>query len=486
MPKHAVKSTLNIAFVEPKPAVNLSFSLNRLPLLGPLYLGTLLKSAGHEVGILNESMVRAYNEKTDQLHPCIEAADVVGITSVTHSANRAYQIADSIRRHFPAKRIIMGGSHASALPEEALEHVDQVVVGEGENVVLDVFEGTNREPRVHGTRVNMDELPPLDLDLLRGYRNRKGDFRLKLGPLMASRGCPHDCTFCSVTRMFGRRYRIKDPDLVMEEIMMRYREGFRRLFFYDDNFAANPEKAKILLEKLIRADLDLVWSSQFSVHVARDRELVTLLKRSRCSRILIGVESINPEALKEYRKSQTVAMIKESINTLVSEDLTVHSMFIIGAESATAESIEKTVRFSVASKTRTSQFSILFPIPGTELYRRVLEQDRIFIEDWNYYDGTHSVFLLNNLNPLELQKQFFKSYRIFYSKKFITWVLSRVGFLIWKFTYRKYMRYIRYIARKLKRYGIHRETFAHIKNFILENAPRSHSLTVQRSKEPAR
>jgi len=287
-------SNLRITLIEPKPFVNLLLFLDKLPLLGPIYLGTLLKKAGHKVEILKESIVRAYNEKTDVLHRSIGAADVIGITAVTHTAKRAYQIANAIRRQYPDKKIIMGGSHSSALPEEALQHVDQVVFGEGENVVYDVFEGTIEEKIIQGTPPNINDIPPLDLGLLLEYRDRHGKFRSKIGPIMASRGCPYDCNFCSVTKMLGSRYRIKDPDLVMEEIMMRYKEGFRSIFFYDDNFAAIPEKTKILLEKLIRAELDLVWTSQFSIDVGRDRELIDLLKRSKCSRIIIGAESINP------------------------------------------------------------------------------------------------------------------------------------------------------------------------------------------------
>ena len=132
---------MRVAFIEPKPAFNAYYFLGKLPLLGNLYMGTILKQAGHEVRVLKESLRKAYYERTDKLAPFVSAADVVGITAVTQTAKRAYRIADAIKRYSPATRVIMGGTHPSALPEEALEHADQVVVGEGENIIRDLVEG---------------------------------------------------------------------------------------------------------------------------------------------------------------------------------------------------------------------------------------------------------------------------------------------------------------------------------------------------------
>jgi anaerobic magnesium-protoporphyrin IX monomethyl ester cyclase len=474
---------MKIAFVEPKPPINVYFFLSKIPLLGPLFLGTELKRAGHEVKAFKEDIIRVYNEATDELHPFLQEADAVGFTSITHTAKRAYQIADAIKRQYPDKKIIFGGPHPSALPEEALQHADHVVVGEGEYVVKDVFEGTITDPIVQGPRPDINDVPVLDLDILQGYKTRRGRNILKYGPIMASRGCPHDCIFCSVTRMFGRKYRIKDPDLVMEEVMMRYNEGFRFLFFYDDNFAAHHEKTKIFLEKLIRADLDLQWVSQFSIHVAKDKELVDLLKRSGCRLMFIGVESINPEALKDYHKSQTVNMIRESIDTLTTRGLRVHSMFILGADSDNEETIEKTIRFSRDSGSHTAQFSILFPIPGTELYENMKEKNRIFINDWDYYDGSHSVILPRNITPLSLQKKLIHAYRYFFSQNLKRWLASRIGFSIWKLMNRDYMRYIRYVSRKLRKKGVVKDGILTFKGLRTEALPEMLSKALSRRKE---
>mgnify|MGYP005835317859 CR=1 FL=1 len=474
---------MKIALIEPKPPINVYFFLKKFPLLGNLFLGTILKQAGHEVKVFKEEMLPVYNSTTDELHPYLKEANIIGITAITHTVKRAYTIADTIKRQFPYKKVVMGGSHPSALPEEALQHVDQVIVREGEYVVRDVFEGRNNDRIVYGPRIDINDVPPIDLTLLQGYRFKNGKINMKYAPLMASRGCPHNCVFCSVTEMFGRKYRIKDADLVMEEVLMRYREGFRHGFFYDDNFAANHEKTKIFLEKLIKADLDFKWSSQFSVQVAKDKELVQLLKRAKLQTLFIGIESINPKALKDYKKSHTVLMVREAMGTLNAAGLKVHSMFILGADGDDEEMIDETIRFSKSSGSSTAQFSILFPIPGTRLYDEMKEANRIFINDWDYYDGSHSVILPKNISPLRLQQKLIRGYRYFYNNTLFGWAASRFGFLYWKLLNIKYMKYLRYITRNLRKKGVLKDGIPTFKGFRTEAIPLSLPIAFSRRRE---
>ncbi|MFW6138847.1 MAG: B12-binding domain-containing radical SAM protein [Spirochaetota bacterium] len=463
---------MKIALIEPKPPFNTYYFFNKeLPLLGNLFLGTILKKAGHQVKVFKESVKSVYNEKTDELHPFLKQADAVGFSSITHTAKRSYQVADAIKRQFPSKKIVMGGSHPSALPEEALQHADQVVVKEGEYVVRDIFEGRINDPIVHGPLININDVPAIDLSLLEGYRYKNGKINLKFAPILASRGCPFDCNFCSVSWMFGKKYRVKDPDLVMEEVMMRYNEGFRTSFFYDDNFAAQRTKTKVFLEKLIRANLDFRWSSQFRVDVAKDRQLVKLLKRANCTTLFIGVESINPKALQDYNKHQTVEEIKQCISILKEEGMHVHSMFILGADSDDEETIEETIKFSKYSQSNTAQFSILFPIPGTQLYQEMKQKNRIFINDWNYFDGSHSVILPKRITPYKLQKKFIHGYLYFYRKNLLGWLISRAGFLLWKISNRKYMSYLKYFTRKLKKQGVIKDGVLTLKGLQTDSMP---------------
>ncbi len=434
---------MKIALVEPRPPFNTYYFMKKLPLLGNLFLGAILREAGHEVRVFKEDFVSVLREKDGWLHPFLAEADAVGITAITHTANRAYRIADAVRAVNPRARLIMGGNHPSALPEEAAQHADQVVTGEGEAVVRDVFEGRRPQKIVPGPEVDIDTVPMVDLSLLQGVRQRNGRADLGLAPLMASRGCPHDCVFCSVTKMFGRSYRVRNPDLVLEEVLRRHAEGFRWGFFYDDNFAANPGKTKVFLEKLIRADIDFSWNSQFSVHVAKDRELLRLLKRAGCKRLFVGVESFNPAALRDYGKSQTVEAVRSAIETIISEGLAVHSMFILGADSDDEDAIETTIRFSRESRSSTAQFSILFPIPGTKLYDSMRQQKRILVDNWDFFDGSHSVLLPRLISPYRLQQKLIHAYKYFYGARPLHWLVSRIGFLLWKAGNRGYLRFLR-------------------------------------------
>ena len=179
-------------------------------------------------------------------------------------------------------------------------------------------------------------------------------------------------------------------------------------------------------------------------------------------------------------------MIKDSINTLTSSGLRVHSMFILGADSDTEETIEKTIQFAKNSGSWTAQFSILFPIPGTGLYDEMKEKNRIFINDWNYYDGSHSVILPKNITPIKLQKKLIHAYRAFFSTTVVRWLSSRVGFFIWKLLNREYMRYNRYISRKLRRRGVVKDGILTFKGLRSEALPRLLSMALSRRKELVR
>ncbi len=438
---------MRVVFIEPKPPFNLYYFLGQLPLLGNLYMGTILKEAGHEVHVLKENLHAAYYDRRDRLDPLVQQADVVGITATTHTVKRAYRIADAIKRRQPYTRVIMGGSHASALPEEALEHADQVVAGEGDPVIRDIVEGRKTDRVVTGMPPDLDTLPALDLSLLAGGPRGNGSKRLSIAPIMASRGCPYDCVFCSVTRMFGRRYRVRAPELVLEEVRRRYREGFRQAFFYDDNFAANRRKTKQFLRMLIDEDLDFRWSSQFSMQAADDPELLELLRRAKCHTLFIGLESVNPQTLRDYRKHQTVKSIAEGMKQIRAAGLKVHGMFVLGGDTDTEETVNHTVDFARRIRCHTAQFSVLFPIPGTQLYQDMQRRRRIFVDDWEAYDGSHVVILPERIRPFRLQKQILRAYKRFFNTSWQRWVASRLGILLWWFTNQKYWRFLKHFDR---------------------------------------
>jgi radical SAM superfamily enzyme YgiQ (UPF0313 family) len=379
--------------------------------MGSLCLGTILKEAGHEVLVLRDNVRSVYGKGRERLHEALTRADVVAISIMTSTADRAYQIADAIRKVAPKIKIIMGGPHPTYMAEEALEHADLVVKGEGEEVILDAVNDRNLTGIIQGTQIkDLNKIPFPDFSIL-GDQDRPP----RRTPISTSRGCPYNCVFCSVSSTFGRRYRLRDPENVLEEIDMRVSQGHKNFFFYDDNFGDNRESTKILLDGIARRGLKVQFSAEARTNIVRDEELLKLMSRANCCYMLIGLESVNPETLVSYNKKQTVEDMKRCITRLHEHGIKVHGMFALGSDDDDSNTVRDTVKFCHEMKVDSVQFAILHPLPGSRLYNILESENRIFTKDWSLYDGTHVVFKPQKMHPLELQEKFFWAWKKFYS-----------------------------------------------------------------------
>jgi radical SAM superfamily enzyme YgiQ (UPF0313 family) len=394
--------TKTIALIEPMSVLGNVFAGEGVyPLLGPLYLASVLKKAGYSVRIFNENLL-GRKVGFDELD-----SDIVCITALTPTVDRAYEIAIQHKAIRPKGLRIMGGAHPSFVPEEAIEFCDYVVVGEGEEVITDLIRHGASEKIVHGTRIkNLDSVPMPAFDALEGAS------RLPRTPILTSRGCPHNCNFCSVTRMFGNAYRVHSVERVIEELS---RVRGKLVFFYDDNFTASPTRTKKLLEAMLRKDLRIRWTAQAGVDVARDEELVAMMKRAGCARLYIGFESIEDSVLQSFNKHQTVHDIIHTVDTLHRFGIAVHAMFILGSDIDTVESARATVEFCRRHRIDSAQFMILTPLPGTPLFEKLRKEGRLLHQRWSYYDGTHAVFEPAQMSARELQNQMIQAYEDFYS-----------------------------------------------------------------------
>jgi len=414
-----------IVLIEPQ-APNLHiFSQYPLPRLGVLLLGTMMKQRGWEVEVYVEDLRRIDFE-------AVAGADIVGISTITSTAPRAYVIADKVRAM--GIPVLMGGPHVTFLTEEALEHADFVFRGEGERPLMAFIDAWEEGRDLSGTpnlsvktadgRIlhnpvlpiadNLDTLPYPDLSLLKPDHPRR-KFPITI-PIQTSRGCPFDCSFCSVTGMFGKKYRFRSTANIIEELR-RYDDPKNSIFFYDDNFAANRERAKDLLEAMIRERFKFRWTTQVRADFSRDTELVRLMKKSGCHTVYIGFETVNPRSLDGMKKKQTVTDLVQAVKVLRRHRLKIHGMFVLGFDEDDWPSVRKTVKFATKSNLSTTQFLILTPLPGSEFYKRMSQEKRLRFHDWALYDAHHVVFQPAQFSLSDLQKAQLFCHRKFYSMK---------------------------------------------------------------------
>lgn len=446
-----MKKINKVIFIEPKAPGYHIYSKWGLPRLGTPILGTLLKEQGYDVKIFVEEVKGIDFED-------IFEADAVGISTITSTAPRAYEIARQVKKlGIP---VFMGGPHVTFMPEEALKHCDYVLRGEAEDTVLEFMKAletgeglenikglsykrghhfVHNEPPPHC--LDLDQYPVPDFSLIHGFVGSKKLYDIT--PMMTSRGCPFACNFCAVTSMFGRRYRFRSTDKVIEEIKAR---DPKWIFFYDDNFTASKERARELLQKMIDNNIKCSWSAQVRTDVTNDPELLELMKRSGCAQVYIGLESINPKTLELFKKSQTVEDIEKAIRAFHKYGIKIHGMFIFGSEHDDVSTIRETVKFAKRLEIESVQFIMLVPLPGTQVFTSMEEEGRLLSRDWSYYDGHHVVFKPRKMSFLDLQRETVKATLRFYS-----WpqILSRLNrFDLWTMIIRAYGR--RY-TRKWKR-----------------------------------
>lgn len=376
------------------------YSFVRLPRLGLPIIGTLADSLGYDVRIFIEEMTPV------DLHQ-ISSADLLCISTITSTAPAAYRLADRARS--AGVPVVLGGAHATYLPDEGMEHADWVLRGEAEKsfrLFLDMLKGREDPSCVPGLShrvdgqvvhnpmesmpVDMDSVPIPDFSLLAGKTRNK--FHRGVIPIQASRGCPHACRFCSVTPMFGRKIRFASHEHVAEELQRRRGQG-KMVFFYDDNFCASPARTKSLLDHLMTRDVFLPpWYAQVSVRAAKDPELLRLMQRSGCKAVFVGFESIEPETLTLFHKSQTVDDIRQAIRQFHRHGIWVHGMFMTGSDADGVDTIRATARFAIEEDIDSIQFAVLTPLPGTPVFDEMDRQGRLFTKDWSLYDGHHAVF----------------------------------------------------------------------------------------------
>jgi len=308
-----------------------------------------------------------------------EKVDMVGITAMTPTVTRAYEISDSFRQK--GVPVVMGGFHPSFMPQEAIQHCDSVVIGEADaiwhNVLRDIESRKLKKFYKQNGFGSLDNMPVPRRDLLR----RKS--YIMFNTVETSRGCPFQCSYCSVSAFFGNTHRSRPVSDVLREVETL--KGIL-IFFVDDNIVGMPKRAKNLFRALI--PYKRKWIGQASLTIARDPELLELAARSGCAGLFIGFESLSQESLEEAGKRiNAVRRYAEDIKKIQDHGISIHGAFIFGFDHDDESVFERTVDFVKRHNLDSASFSTLTPFPGTPVYSRLLNENRIVTKDWSRYGG---------------------------------------------------------------------------------------------------
>jgi len=356
------------------------------------------------------------DEATEPVDPN-QQADLVAITFHTPSAPHAYDLAACFRQR--GATVALGGPHATLVPDEAQAHADVIFVGEAESTwprFLAEFETGHYDKRYSCLEPPaLDQVPASRPDLFHRRDHTAG-------VLFATRGCAFRCDFCTLAVMYQSQVRQRPVEAVAEEYASF--DG-KVVILWDDNIAGDLEYAKALFRAL--APQRKWWSSQASIHAARDDEFLELAARSGCKQLFIGLESVSQASLNAVSKAfNRVDEYARAIERIHSHGMSVQAGIVFGFDHDTEAVFEETVDFLEASGVQNATFNILTPFPGTRLFKRLDEEGRILTRDWSKYNGRADVvFQPRHMSPAALLAGYQYACSRFYSWRSIARRLSR-------------------------------------------------------------
>jgi radical SAM superfamily enzyme YgiQ (UPF0313 family) len=412
-----------LLLINPICADNMGISVNQGQRYPPLGLGMVaaLTPESWDIEILDE-VFDPYDYSTN-----FREADLVGLTAFTFTVNRAYEIAGVYRKK--GIKTIIGGIHASMLPDEAIQFVDSVVIGEAEGVwtqvILDFEEG-KLKPRYEGGLCELKGQPKPRHDLFHpGYW---------FASIQTTRGCPMNCSFCSVTSFNGNHYRMRPVDEVLDEIATVQHKNM--IFFVDDNIIGygkeSRQHALSIFRGMVERGITKQWFSQASINFADSDEVMQAASESGCRLILLGIEAEKAEQLKEANKMLNAGKV-DSYGTIFRRihrhNISILGTFIFGLDSDTVNSMRDRVKYILNSGVDSYMTTILTPLPGTVLFNRLEKEGRLlkteYPEGWSNYQFTNVVFNPTNISPEELMDEMMINWGKLYNLRTIRWKTFR-------------------------------------------------------------
>jgi radical SAM superfamily enzyme YgiQ (UPF0313 family) len=386
----------------------------RLPLLGYPAMGLAMISALTP----DQFDIRLVDEANEPV-PYGKKGDLALIVGQTHHMPNAYSISDRLRSE--GTKVILGGMHVTALSDEALMHADSVIVGEAETVwreILDDFVKGSLKKKYFGQEVGLAELPPMRRDLF----NKKFYYPGQI--IETTRGCSVGCVFCGVQNFFGKRFRVRPPEAIRQELMAifgprppqtRWKKWLARhwhpdipyfverrlLYVMDSNFVSDPLHARAVLK--VFKECDLRWFGHASFNLIRDDHLIDLIADSGCLGLNIGFESLSQANIDHMHKfPNKTAEYAECIRRLHEREIGVMGTFMVGFDEDTLEVFDQIVDFVMENRLETAFTLILTPKPDTMLFNEMNTQNRILSRNWCDYDEGTVTFIPKNMTPRQL------------------------------------------------------------------------------------
>ena len=347
--------------------------------------------------------------------PFDETYDIVVLTGMTQQIYRAYEICQIFKEK--GSYVVIGGIHVTVMPDEALKYVDTVFIGEGENTwktfIEDYEKGVPNRVYISKENINLSESPIPRYDIL--DKNIYGSYSIQ-----TTRGCPRTCNYCTLPIMYGSTYRYKTVDQIIDEIKAVKRfDPTPFIFFADDNMFIQKEHSKLLLKEIDK--LDIVWGTQTDISVSDDEELLQLLYQSGCHWLFIGFENVSKDGLNfldEKRwKAEQLDNYERAIDNIHKNRINIWGSFMFGGDNDTEFVFANTLDFTLKNGIYSGSFTIVTPLPGTQLFKQMAEQKRIIDYDWSRYTFWDVVFKPVQMNEDELAKGVAWVYEEFYSKQ---------------------------------------------------------------------
>ena len=355
-------------------------------------------------------------------------ADIVGITAYTASAYRGYQISQMYReKEIPT---VMGGIHVSMMPDEALNYCDTVAIGEAETVwpqILSDFESGHLKKKYIGEWIDLKGLPIPRRDILKNPY-------YKWGSIQTSRGCPMNCSFCSVTAFNGRRFRRRPLNSVIEEL---YQIPQKMVMITDDNLIGyGKEDAEWTYEfflRIIKEGIEKIFFAQTSIQFGDDPELLMLAAKAGVKIVFVGMESVNPDTLQSYGKNINLKRLKEKkykelISQIRKAGILFLGAFLVGSDEEDKSVFNSILNFAQSSKIDVLQVTKLTPLPGTRLWETLEKENRIlkqnFPEAWNDYRFSRILF-----KPMKMSiEEIYEGYAYLKKNFFSPWASTKRTF----------------------------------------------------------